>query len=886
MSTSPTPEDGARVEDRTDEPTNNRRAGRTVLVRLSWPTKRDLLNFIGVYGGILLVHFIVYVIVYFRRNDLPAVLPTSTTNTTGGFSGDSAWAHLSDFTTTPHAYNSHQIGVVRNYLLSVLDLINTESLQLNRTTMEIFANDTTTFTTLDDTNTASLVESSNILVRVYGSGGSRDALLVSAHFDSVPTSNGTTDDGAGIVVMLELVRNLINFPVQHDVIFNFNNGEEIGLYGAIAFMNHPWAQDVKAFINIEGAGSGGRAMLFRASNYDLVSLYGGSSNRYPHLNVIGNDIFKLGLIASKTDFDIYAYRYGIPGLDIAFYEHRSFYHTIHDDLEHTSPKSIQHMGTVALATMRSIANSQYLSKAVVANQPSIYYDVLGHSTLVYTWKTYLGINIALILAVPLGFAAATWYLGRRTARNGYPISVWRTFLAPILRATGFLFLTVVGSILFCLLFGFFSTKANPMVEYGNAYTALICFSFASFSAIIGVQWGWAAFESRKQGEGSLAHNLQRERAAVYAMLVFWWVATVAATAAGAIGVGALYYVTWFAAFQIVGTLFMIVFEDGEGSIVQWEEGQKKPKGALNILSYFWVLRFMICTVFPIVLVADVAITMANALSMTLVDGTAPIFIVILFIVLGVTLTVPLLPFIHRSTNFGMPFVTFFLVFVGLFIAICILPAYNARDAPNKILYTQVVNLTDSTCVTRLRTARDLDAVLQQVPSAANRTCYSLEPASKYLQCEYPSSKPLWAQPSSSPPFNFTVTNSSFDATNQIKTVAATLENSNTLACFLDLSSSASLVTVAYIVGMDTTMLANVTVLTGRHRAYGELWNFSVSYKAASESVQIPAVATCTYDEWTDGQVPDLLTLKATMPDWSILGLRNGGMVSLNQDVML
>lgn len=47
-----------------------------------------------------------------------------------------------------------------------------------------------------------------------------------------------------------MIRNLINHPVKHNVIFNINNGEEVGLYGAAAFMKHPWSKDVKAFVNL------------------------------------------------------------------------------------------------------------------------------------------------------------------------------------------------------------------------------------------------------------------------------------------------------------------------------------------------------------------------------------------------------------------------------------------------------------------------------------------------------------------------------------------------------------------------------------------------------------------------------------------------------------
>jgi hypothetical protein len=46
---------------------------------------------------------------------------------------------------------------------------------------------------------------------------------------------------------------------------------------------------------VEGAGAGGRAFLFRASNLALAKFYSKVGNS-PHANVFGNDIFKLGLI--------------------------------------------------------------------------------------------------------------------------------------------------------------------------------------------------------------------------------------------------------------------------------------------------------------------------------------------------------------------------------------------------------------------------------------------------------------------------------------------------------------------------------------------------------------------------------------------------------------
>lgn len=57
-------------------------------------------------------------------------------------------------------------------------------------------------------------------------------------------------------------------------------------------LTHPY---LAVLGTLEGAGAGGRALLFRSSNKALAGFYSKVGNS-PHANVFGNDIFKLGLI--------------------------------------------------------------------------------------------------------------------------------------------------------------------------------------------------------------------------------------------------------------------------------------------------------------------------------------------------------------------------------------------------------------------------------------------------------------------------------------------------------------------------------------------------------------------------------------------------------------
>ena len=52
----------------------------------------------------------------------------------------------------------------------------------------------------------SYYENNNLLVGVNGSDGTLPALLLSAHYDSVPSSFGVTDDGMGVASLLGVLR--------------------------------------------------------------------------------------------------------------------------------------------------------------------------------------------------------------------------------------------------------------------------------------------------------------------------------------------------------------------------------------------------------------------------------------------------------------------------------------------------------------------------------------------------------------------------------------------------------------------------------------------------------------------------------------------------------
>ena len=104
--------------------------------------------------------------------------------------------------------------------------------------------------------------------------------------------------------MLQLLSHFTSQGKQprNGIVLLFNNAEEDGLLGARAFGYSPLLQFCHTFVNLEGAGAGGRAILFRTTDLKAAKAYGGSP--HPFGSVVAANAFERGVIKSGTDFEI------------------------------------------------------------------------------------------------------------------------------------------------------------------------------------------------------------------------------------------------------------------------------------------------------------------------------------------------------------------------------------------------------------------------------------------------------------------------------------------------------------------------------------------------------------------------------------------------------
>ncbi|MFL6262328.1 MAG: M28 family peptidase [Thermoanaerobaculia bacterium] len=275
----------------------------------------------------------------------------------------------------------------------------------------------------------------NVLARLPGREPGKSVLLL-AHYDSVPAGPGVSDDLAGVAAILEAARVLkAGPPLRHGVLFLLDEGEEMQLLGAEAFLKHsPAMAEVGAVVNLEARGTAGPSLLFETSGPDAW-MAGDFAARATH--PFANSVFSTIYEYTPNDTDLTVFkRRGLPGLNFAYIQRPLQYHSPLDNLADLSAASLQHHGENALAAVRGLAAGDLASPPA---GKAVFFDLFH--TVVVRWPAGLSPLLGLLaLALTLG---AAFLLRRR----GLP--VWGAdFMLGFGAALAALLFLLVLSILF------------------------------------------------------------------------------------------------------------------------------------------------------------------------------------------------------------------------------------------------------------------------------------------------------------------------------------------------------------------------------------------------------------------------------------------------------
>ncbi|KAI4188176.1 MAG: hypothetical protein L6R41_002301 [Letrouitia leprolyta] len=427
-----------------------------------------------------------------------------------------AWQDLQYLSGGFHPYNSQRNDETRNWLLQRIEQIlasNTRNLMFDRSKYlhdaqfrtaisrqnpavvfsDVASNVTFSIEGKKNTSTSDreprvsvYFEGTNIIAYIRGSeDDDRDwwstgqeppekgGVLVNAHYDSVSTGYGATDDGVGVVSVLQIIKHFTTEgkKPKKGIVALLNNGEEDYLNGARAFSQHPMAKFPRTFLNLEGAGAGGRAVMFRSTDTEVTKAY--KKAKYPFASVLSGDAFKRGIIRSQTDYLVFTENLGFRGLDVAFYEPRARYHTDRDDIRHTSLDSLWHMLSASIPTLEALSSAP---KSNSRDSDAVWFDLFGQILAVFKLHTLFALSIALLVVAPVILIAISIILHKvdklyifsrkKQVSNGDDVDSvslhgWKGFfqyLVLLIPASA----AVIG-------LAFLMRKVNPFIVYSSPY---------------------------------------------------------------------------------------------------------------------------------------------------------------------------------------------------------------------------------------------------------------------------------------------------------------------------------------------------------------------------------------------------------------------------------
>jgi hypothetical protein len=278
------------------------------------------------------------------------------------FSAGRARVHLETIAREPHPVGSDAARFVEQYIVRYL-----KGLGLRVEEQELPA-----CTTLAELRRCAIVR--NVVATLPGRDAEA-AVLLSAHYDTVPNSPGASDEGAGVAALLETARALVHHGTPaHDVMFAFVDGEEELLLGSAALAQSSRLSKVRLAANFESRGSRGASALFgvSADMAPIIAELAPLVDR-PIMNSFFSAVGRV--LPNGTDAEVYE-RWGLKTLSFAYVQGFEHYHQGTDTLPHLDLGSLEHHGQYALAIARHFANTDLQSLAGRSGDDA-FFDVGG-----------------------------------------------------------------------------------------------------------------------------------------------------------------------------------------------------------------------------------------------------------------------------------------------------------------------------------------------------------------------------------------------------------------------------------------------------------------------------------------------------------------------------
>jgi hypothetical protein len=245
--------------------------------------------------------------------------------------------------------------------------------------------------------------------------GQGKAIVLLAHYDSVPAGPGASDDKSGVVTVLETIRALKaqGGVSLHPVIAVITDGEEAGLLGANAFLQNKALKDrVGVVINVEARGTRGASLLFQTSPGDgrLIDLYAHNAPVMATSSLYA-EIYKF--LPNDTDLTLFIDA-GFPSYNFAFTDNVKYYHSPFDLRHNLSHATLQMHGDNMLSVASALEHTDY---AALKGGNDVYLSILGQILPRMAGSLALPFAVLVFLAIAIAVWMYVAVLVARCARR-------------------------------------------------------------------------------------------------------------------------------------------------------------------------------------------------------------------------------------------------------------------------------------------------------------------------------------------------------------------------------------------------------------------------------------------------------------------------------------
>ncbi len=474
-------------------------------------------------GPITLAFLILVGLLAIRSIEPPPAVDANAPGTE--FSAARAMRDVREIAKKPHPLGSAENDRVREYLVGRLrELGANPEVQTATVARHIpFGPDTWAVT-------------NNLVAKIPGTHPTGAVLMV-AHYDSVPSGPGAGDDAASVAAILETIRTLKAgaTPLRNDLIVLFTDGEELGLLGAKGFVEtYPALHNIKVVLNFEMRGDYGPSMMFQTSTHNSWLIDQLAAAPFPYATSAAAAVYER--LPNDTDVTVFLDA-GMAGMNFAAVGGITRYHTALDNAALLDQRTLQHQGTYALSMARRFGS-------IDLNDPrtgdAVFFVVAG--TLIH-YSALLALPVAILVTI---LVLSVIWIGIRDGRFSIGgiaagFAIYAIAIAVALaeaRGVWWLMATLAG------------WRMLPVrTTYGGFY-----YSVAADALIFGTLWAAYALISRSIRLRNLGAGA----------LVVWTVLTLATSIAMP---GGSYILTWPLLFATLAMTYRPVATDRRAAII-------------------------------------------------------------------------------------------------------------------------------------------------------------------------------------------------------------------------------------------------------------------------------------------------------------------------------